>query len=528
MNSIVIGSGIAGSNAALSLLEKGDSVELWDVGKIETLGQNSSDNFLEFKKNTNASIESLIGFEKEKFPKPYLQKLFQIPPLRNFLLNDLEINNIFDNLNDFEIYQSFNKGGLANGWGANVLPYNNEDLEKWDLDYFSFTNSQKKIFNRIPISKVEDDLNEIFNIFNFGNQEPIRLDHRDEFIISNYKKNINFFKKHKIAIGKARLAINNSGGDNSCTLTSRCLWGCPNNAIYNPKISTLEKCKTYKNFRYLSNRKVHSFNIKSGKVDKINISQSGQINPINVDAKIYLSAGAIQSGIIFLNTLIHNNIDLPKITTGLMDTKKIKVVYIMPKMIGTKLDFKSIQFNRLIGGMKEFYSKKDEYIHLEFLNLNSLFFQPLINSIPLPLKLSKKIFYSLFSSIGVCTYFLPDYIEEGNKIVHNTKNNKFIINYLENSNKLALDERVEKKVKSCLLKLGAIPVKTIKYKSGAAIHYAGTIPMGKNDKYALDLSGKVKFLQNLFIADSSAFPSLPSKPVSINAASFADYVVSKS
>ena len=76
-----------------------------------------------------------------------------------------------------------------------------------------------------------------------------------------------------------------------------------------------------------------------------------------------------------------------------------------------------------------------------------------------------------------------------------------------------------------IIKLGAIPVKTIRYNSGAAIHYAGTIPLGFSDDYPVDRFGKVKFINNLYICDSSAFPSLPSKPISLNAASFARYVV---
>ena len=35
MSIIVIGSGITGSNVALSLLEKGKSVELWDYVKLK-------------------------------------------------------------------------------------------------------------------------------------------------------------------------------------------------------------------------------------------------------------------------------------------------------------------------------------------------------------------------------------------------------------------------------------------------------------------------------------------------------------
>jgi len=527
MKAIVIGSGIVGSNTCLSLLNKGYSVELWDVGHIENIKNFNNENFLNIKKDFSISSKSLLGDENLHFPEPYQQKLFELPPLRNFILKENEINNLFGELNNFEIFQSYNKGGLANGWGANVLPYNYSDINDWGIDFLSFNKSQNKIFNKIPISKVSDDINSTFGVMNFGTETEIPNDFRDNYLMTNYDQNIGYFRNNRIALGKARLAIKNSASEDSCNLTARCLWGCPNNAIYNPNYSTLKECENFKNFTYFSNRKVHSFEIRGNKIYKINISKDKEIEAISVDAKIYLSAGAIQSGIIFLNTLHKNNIDPNKITMGLMDTKKVKIVYIMPRMIGKKLNLTSIQFNRLIAGLEENFLNQNKYIHLELLNLTSLFFQPIINSIPLPLKLSKKIFYYLISSLGVCTYFLPDNIEKNNKIIYDIKSGKFYINYIESSEKLNLQKQLNKRIKNLLFKLGAIPIKILNYKSGAAIHYAGTIPMGVNDNYAVDSSGKVKFLQNLFITDSSAFPNLPSKPVSINAASFADYVVEK-
>ena len=121
-------------------------------------------------------------------------------------------------------------------------------------------------------------------------------------------------------------------------------------------------------------------------------------------------------------------------------------------MLGKKIDYNSIQFNRLIGAMNEKYENKDEYIHLEFLHLNSLFYQPLINNLPLPLKLSKNIFYSLYSSLGVCTYFLPDTINDHNKIKF-TNDNKIEINYEESKEKMNLDKKIEKRLKKYLLKI---------------------------------------------------------------------------
>ena len=185
---------------------------------------------------------------------------------------------------------------------------------------------------------------------------------------------------------------------------------------------------------------------------------------------------------------------------------------------------KSVQFNRLIGAMNEKYYGINEYIHLEFLHLNSLFYQPLINNLPLPLRLSKNIFYNLFSSLGVCTYFLPDSLNDENRIKF-TNDEKIEINYKENEEKMLLDKKIEKRVKKYLLKMSAIPIKTIRYESGAAIHYAGTVPMGNKDEYAVNTVGQVKFINNLVIADASVIPRLSSKPVSINAASLGDYIV---
>ena len=526
MSIIVIGSGITGSNVALSLLEKGKSVELWDCGKNENLNTTNNNNFIDFKKDLNNSVESLIGKKDNQFPNPSDQKLFKIPPLRNFLLNKNEINDEIDKLNNFDIYQSFNKGGLANGWGANCVPYNKNDINDWNLDQEDFFLSQKKIFKELNVSGIHDNINSNFDISNFGEERPINLDERDNYFLKKFNQKHNFFKNENFEVGKARLAIKNSNTDDSCKLTSRCLWGCPQNAIYNPLHSTLQKCEAFDNFTYFKNRKVSHFILKNSKIVEIVFFEGSSQKIKKNDSKIFLCAGTIQSGTIFAKTCAKNNISLDKLATGLMDTKKVKLVYFLPKMLGKKIDYNSIQFNRLIGAMNEKYENKDEYIHLEFLHLNSLFYQPLINYLPLPLKLSKNIFYSLYSSLGVCTYFLPDTINDYNKIKF-TNDNKIEINYKESKEKMNLDKKIEKRLKKYLLKMSAIPIKTIRYDPGAAIHYAGSIPMGKADKFPVNSFGQVKFIENLVVADASIMPRLSSKPISVNAASLGDYIVNK-
>ena len=50
----------------------------------------------------------------------------------------------------------------------------------------------------------------------------------------------------------------NSDTNDSCKLTSRCLWGCPQNAIYNPNYSTL---KSVKHLKDLNTLKIEKFYI---------------------------------------------------------------------------------------------------------------------------------------------------------------------------------------------------------------------------------------------------------------------------
>jgi len=304
------------------------------------------------------------------------------------------------------------------------------------------------------------------------------------------------------------------------------LWGCPQNAIYNPLYSTLKKCKAYNNFKYIDNRKVSHFNLKDSKIFEIVYFEKNVEKKDKINSKVFLCAGAIQTGIIFNKTCRKNNLKINNLKTGLMDTKQTKIVYFFPRMLGKKINYKSIQFNRLVGAMKERFDNKNEYIHLEFLHLNSLFYQPLINYLPLPLRLSKTIFYNMYSSLGICTYFLPDSLHDKNKIKIN-KDETIEIDYIENNEKILLDKKIEKRVKRYLLKMSAIPVKTIRYKSGSAIHYAGTVPMGNNDQFAVNSNGQVKFINNLIIADASIIPRLSSKPISINAATLGDYIVQK-
>ena len=72
------------------------------------------------------------------------------------------------------------------------------------------------------------------------------------------------------------------------------------------------------------------------KIDEVVYFENGKkIDKIN--SKVFLSAGAIQTGIIFQRTCMKNNIKISDFKTGLMDTKKVKIVIFFQTCLVKKL-----------------------------------------------------------------------------------------------------------------------------------------------------------------------------------------------
>ena len=270
------------------------------------------------------------------------------------------------------------------------------------------------------------------------------------------------------------------------------------------------------------NVEVDHFIVQDKRITKIIYKKDGKFFSENVEGKIFLSTGAINSFKIIAKTLVKNNFNTKEFNFGFMDTLTTKVVYIIPKLLGSKFTKNIIQYNRLIAGLLYKNSLKD-YIHLEILNLTSLNYTPILSSLPFSMKFSKEFFYNVLPSLGAVTIFNPDKLTN-NKTINIKDLHNYEINYQLSSEDKDIRSWVKKEISKKLLKLGAIPLKIIDYKIGSGIHYAGTMPMGKKNSITNN-NGKTVFAENLYIADSSIYPSLPSKPISMNAAALGSLVV---
>jgi choline dehydrogenase-like flavoprotein len=524
---VVVGGGVSGAHAALTLLERGEQVELWDVGREEASFSEPGATFHDLKQRLADPLTFFLGTDLQGLVPPTSPELLRYPPARQFLAT------VDDRLwsfasDGFVAQGSFTKGGLANGWGANALAFDENDLSGWPVSCSEMDACYKIACQRIPVSgPIEDDLSPYLGGVH-PSQPAVRLTLADARLLRAYARRKRVLAKLGVCIGVARLAvITDPARRDACDACDRCLWGCPRASIYNPRVSTLAACEAYGRFRYVPGRLVLSLVGEAREITRIRYLDlaSDRIleEPCGV---VFLAAGALQTGAIFLRTLNAARPELGARTDGLMDTTVVRIPFVQWRAIGDPPVERSFQFNRLIAGMITQAPPWPRYLHGELLNLTSLVYHPLIGKLPFDTRLSKQLFFALRSAIGTATFFFPDRITPENHQLlgePSERQSKVVLRYRESSDKERFIRQSLGQARLALRKLGCLPRVAVRSPPGAGIHYAGTVPMGAGPKRC-EPSGRSNLFSNLYIADGAAFPSLPSKSITMSLAAHATRV----
>jgi choline dehydrogenase-like flavoprotein len=118
------------------------------------------------------------------------------------------------------------------------------------------------------------------------------------------------------------------------------------------------------------------------------------------------------------------------------------------------------------------------------------------------------------------TYFFPDCPVPGNGLSirpdpSSPTGDRLHIDYREHDAKHALIRETLRDTRRALLRLGCLPWQPQLVEPGGGIHYAGTVPMG-NGPLCSDPFGRANAYRNLYLCDGAAFPTLPSKSITLN------------
>lgn len=514
---LIVGCGASAVHFALTVLQKGHEVTMLDVGYERPEVMYPGKNIDELKECLTDPVDYFLGGNFESFiPPDYGAEYYGFPPNKSYVLQKPQQFSFTSS--GFAPLFSFAQGGLAEVWTGGIYPLNDSELSDFPLSFEEMLPYYNEVADRVGINGAEDDMSMFFP-WHENQMEPLNMDKHSSLLLSSYnEKKACLNNTLGFYMGRSRVATlsRDKGERKACSYSGRCLWGCPIGALYTPSL-TLQECKKYGTFKYVSGMYVRHFNydkqnnITSVTAESIKDSTSHEF-PVD---KLVLGAGTASSSKIFLESIFRKTGEIFKLK-GLMDNRQILVPFLNLKMIGKDRDRESYQYHQVAFGIKTENPK--EHIHGQVTTLKSALIHPIIQSFPLDLKTSIFTFSMIHSALGVINLNFHDVRRDENYISLNIDKDPhrpgLFINYRPVSGEKALMDSTMKTVGKAFLKLGCVVATKMAHirPMGASVHYAGTIPMSEN-KTALTTSRYCQShdFNNLYFVDGTTFPFLPAK-----------------
>ena len=514
---LIVGSGASGVHFALSVLQKGYEVIMLDVGHARPPAVNPGDSFNGLKTTLSDPASYFLGRNYEAVVHPGSEgEYYGFPPNKTYVFSKPPGFNV--NTQGFAPLFSFAQGGLAETWTGGVYPLDDRDFKHFPFGYADMEPYYGEVAKRIGITGTRDDLSRFYPVHE-NLMEPLRLDQHSTRLLAAYEKHKCYLNdKLNCYMGRARVATLSAdkNGRKGCTYTGRCLWGCPSGALYTPSL-TLDECKTYSNFTYVSNVYVShfEFNARNEITGVVAESINGKGTQKFVADRFVLAAGTLSSSKIFMSSVLKSTGEVIKLS-GLMDNRQILIPFINLGMIGQKYDPENYQYHQLAMGFEA--AEPQRYFHALFTTLKTALVHPIVQNIPLDLRTALGVFRNVRAGLGVVNLNFPDSRRDSSFVtLHEDKQSgrsKLSIQYSPIQNEGEVIKQAIKVVKKTLWKLNCIvpPAMMHVRPMGASVHYAGTIPMSEKPA-PLTSSPHCQShdFNNLYFVDGTTFPSLPAK-----------------
>jgi choline dehydrogenase-like flavoprotein len=502
---VIVGSGASGVAAALSLSKKGIFPVLIDAGLKPPSDPPIEENFYDYCERNDCfsqvigrNYEGLSNLERNRIPVP--AKLTS-PKIRFVTERAAELSPVIEN--NYNLIQSFARGGLGNAWGAGLYKYTDRDLEDFPVKEKDLEPWYKRLSGEIGISGENDDLTPYFGRDDHL-QPPLRLSINAAHLLKRFRRKKSRLQKKGVFIGRPRLGVlsEEKDGRKPCDYRNLEFWEPVLSYIYSPAM-TLEKLIRSNKIRYLSGLLVQRWDRrKENIIVQARSIDNGQSSTFSCK-RLILAAGAVNSARLALSS---RNDYRTRLT--LLDNPALQFPLVLPGRIGRRLEREAFGLTQL----NMIYEREaDKKLYQgSILEVTSPSRAEFFGSFPLSARDNLKMIRMMLPALMVMQMFFPIGRKEGALLS------------LEESGKLKIQgsgRRVEDKIIGEILKImraiGAFshPFLVIHVPEGHGIHYAGTLPMGKDPDgpYMCETNGELWGEPGVFVVDGSVFPVLPAK-----------------
>lgn len=504
-DAIIVGAGPAGAAAAMGL--KGKRVLMLDVGCVpDKKSAEFSDNFYNYKGAGDHSSELLLGENLESLhnvSRPYLMPKLKAPFQRYVTDSRQELGRVHSEA--FNAKVSYAKGGLANAWGAQLLRYDDADLNAFPIGASDLQPHYEELEREIGVSGANDDMAKVYGVSD-GMQPPLRKSRLGAKILSRYRRARAGFERDGFVMGEPRLGVNSRPHNGRKGAAYKNLeFFKPNiEANYSPAytIDRLvgEGALDYRAGYYAEETAdceggayVVARNLAEGRMERFTAQ------------KVVLCAGAINSAKLALKSRRDTATRLPIMDNGLSLIPLLELT-----SIGAATEVESF-YNQLCLGYEAGHGA--ERVIGTFYALTGILSSELMFDLPVSTAAMPAVARNLFPAMLVLHLWYPEEPNKDNWMAL-AGDNDVQIQY-----KVSSAQHIEKLVIGKLRRLGLLThQKLVQYpESGSSFHYAGTLPMKSENvgPYETGMDGRLGSSENIHVADGAVFPVLPAKNLSL-------------
>ncbi len=514
---VIVGAGATAVHFAATALALGRQVTMLDVGHPRPAPPLPEASLNQLKSDLADPVRYFLGEDYGSMIVPSdASEYYGFPPSKSYVFKKLPGYEV--EATGFEPLMSFAGGGLAQAWTGGSYPFNDGELEAFPFGWDDIAPAYGEVAHRIGISGVTDDDLAPFYPAHDGLMPPVALDAHSGQLLGEYNsKSARLNAKHGLFLGRSRAAClsRNHNGRKACSLSGRCLWGCPSQAFYTPSI-TLDDCLRHGNFEYVPSVRVDRFICNgANRVTKVvgERTENGEEFQREVGTLV-LAAGTLASGRIFLESLLREGVRHE--LSGLMDNRQVLMPFVNLKRVGQPFDDRSYQYHQIaIGAPAE---RPFDYVHGLVTTLTTGLIHPIVQNLPLGMRAATGVFRNIHAALGLTNINFADTRRENNRLAleigPDGRSRKLLIAYTAEAGESARIKPMVSRFRNFLMALNCVapPNMTRLRPMGSSVHYAGTVPMlADGGDFTTDRAGRCRPFENLIFADGSTFPALPAK-----------------
>lgn len=492
---LIIGGGPAGMAAALGLSGRGLDVTVLDIGheppehKLAGLEFDDALTTPDFLGREYEYLEQLGGVQK-------MAKLRA--PLQRYVTAQPELSPLQQQ--DFSAVASHALGGLANIWGAQLLRYDEADLQGFAVTAAELAPHYNALQEEIGLTGAADDLERFYGPAH-GLQPPHPLDANATALLRRYNRLRRPLNSMGVYIGHPRTAILTQAhkGRPAHTYDGMEFFRPQNPSVYSPAF-TLRRLAAEGSIRLVTGLQALSFTEQDGRVSvQCRDVKTGALQELAA-RKLVLAAGALNTARLVLASRGDTTSQLP-----LLDNRLSYIPLLNPLQLGAGRDSSStyLQLNLCyeqagrLAAMGSFYS------------VRGLPLSDFLTSLPFGMRDSLHLLPHILPALLVLHLWHPA--------------DAPVVSVQYNGTGLAIrgsgqpDGKLERSLQRKLALLGFFSLPSqIQYPvAGNSFHYCGTLPM-RDQPGVLETGrdGRLGTLQHVYVADGAVFPRLSAKNLS--------------